>query len=218
MIVHPADQLAATAIIRQILYTIELMKYPRPLILFALLGLLNWPVSAWSGSDTVYISDMLRVGVRPEPDTRSTPVGVITTGMKLDVLDRQDGYLQIRTEKGLVGWIREIYAVEKPPAMIQLASLHSEQGRMQEELEALRQNVETLQDANSTLNSQLDIVKAERSKLQLRLARSTTEQGDTGGQWVFWLPGLFLTALAAFIGGVLWQRSQTARRLGGLRF
>jgi len=193
------------------------MSYRAPILLLALIGLFGAPVQAWSDSDTVYIGDMLRVGVRPQPDSRATPVGVVTTGMQLEVLGRRGDYLQIRTDKGLTGWIKEIYAVEEPPAMILLTRFKEQQAGRLEALEELRESVRTLEEANSSLNEQLDQIKAERSKLQLRLARDATRQNGNISYWVFWLLGLLVAVIAAFAGGVSWQRRQTTRRLGGLR-
>jgi len=190
----------------------------RPLIfLLCLASPFNGPALAADDADTVYIDDKLRVGVRPEPDSRSTPVGVVTTGMQLEVLDSRNDYLRIRTDKGLTGWIKAVYAVEEPPAMIKLEQLEKKRADTLEELEALRQNVTVLEEANNSLNNQLDQVKAERSKLQLRLARDTFTQKQGGSYWFLWLIALVVAAVAAFAGGVLWQRRQTTRRLGGLR-
>ncbi|TDX99602.1 TIGR04211 family SH3 domain-containing protein [Thiohalophilus thiocyanatoxydans] len=192
--------------------------YYRPLIfLICLVGPLNGALHADEDADTIYISDQLRVGVRPEPDSRSTPVGVVTTGMQLEVLDSRNGYLQIRTDKDLTGWIKEIYTAEEPPAMVQLERLETKRAENLEELEALRQNQTALEEANERLNNQLDQVKAERAKLQLRLARDAFGQKQQGSYGLLWLTGLVVSAVAAFAGGVLWQRRQTTRRLGGLR-
>lgn len=210
----PAD----TALIHEIHYTAPVMTYRVLILLFALGGLLGAPAHAQDSDGKVYISDMLRVGVRPEPDSRVTPVGVVTTGMHLEVLAQRDGYMKIRTDKGLTGWIRDIYTTEEPPAMIRLEQVRQQRASMEKELEELRQAVKVLEEANHTLNTQLDNLKAERSKLQLRVARGAAQTKENGGYMIFWLTGLILLGVAAFAGGVVWQRHQTSRRLGGLRF
>lgn len=193
------------------------MHYRTPIFLLVLFGLFGSPTPGLSAPDTVYIGDMLRVGVRPEPDNRATPIGVVTTGMQLEVLDRQNDYLQIRTDKGLTGWIKEIYAIDEPPAVIRLARFEEQRAGMVEELEELRNNAQLLQETNSNLNRQLDQIRAERSELQLRLARNSAEDKENSSYWGFWLLGLVIATVAAFAGGVSWHRRQTTRRLGGLR-
>ncbi len=210
----PAD----TALIHEIHYTAPVMTYRVLIFLFALSGLFGGSAHAQDDDGKVYISDMLRVGVRPEPDSRVTPVGVVTTGMHLEVLAQRDGYMKIRTDKGLTGWIRDIYTTEEPPAMIRLEQVREQRAAMEKELTELRQAVNALEEANQTLNSQLDDLKAERSKLQLRVARSAAQTKESGSMVIFWVIGLVLIGIAAFAGGVVWQRYQTSRRLGGLRF
>ncbi|MFO8024294.1 TIGR04211 family SH3 domain-containing protein [Thiohalophilus sp.] len=194
------------------------MTYRLLILLFALSGLLGGSAHAQDDDKKVYISDMLRVGVRPEPDSRVTPVGVVTTGMHLEVLARRDGYIRIRTDKGLSGWIRDIYTTEDPPAMIRLEQVREQRAAMEKELEELRQAVNVLEEANHTLNNRLDDLKTERSKLQLRVARSAAQTKENGSAVIFWVIGLALIGIAAFVGGVVWQRYQISRRLGGLRF
>ncbi len=101
--------------------------------------------------------------------------------------------------------------------MIRLERLKKARAGILEEREQLRETVKVLEKTNSDLNNQLDELKTERSKLQLRLARDAFNQSENGSYWVLWLVGLGLAVIAAFAGGAFWQRRQTTRRLGGLR-
>ncbi len=191
------------------------MDYKVIIFFSILVSLLPW--SAQADPDTVYISDTLRVGVRSEPDSRAIPIGVVMTGMKLEVLDRQDNFIRIRTEKGLTGWIKDIYALEKPPAVIQLKQLRASQAMVTSGMEELQQTVKVLEETNTSLNEQLEQLKDERSELQLRLARYTNSQKQNSERWIWWLIGLCVMAVAAFTGGIIWHRRQVGQRLGGLR-
>jgi len=192
------------------------MEYRLFIILpLLLLSLLSTP--AQGETDFVYINDVLRVGVRPEPDSRVTPIGVVVTGMKLEVLDRRENYVQIRTDKGLTGWIKSIYITQEPPAMIELKQLKEGQKDVNARLVELQQNLQVLQEANNTLNEQVDQLKTERSELQMRVARDTSGQKQSHHTWIWWLIGLCVVAVAAFTGGIAWHRQETSRRLGGLR-
>jgi len=192
------------------------MEY-RFIIILPVLLLSLFSAPAQAETDIAYINDILRVGVRPEPDSRVTPIGVVVTGMKLEVLDRRDNYVQIRTDKGLTGWIKDIYVTQEPPAMIQLKQLKDGQKDANERLVELQQNLQVLQEANNTLNEQVDQLKSERSELQMRVARNTSGQQQNHYFWIWWLIGLCVVAVAAFAGGIAWHRQETSRRLGGLR-
>ena len=73
----------------------------KQLVLVAFL-MLSIPLA---GAETVYVTDNLRIGVRPEPDNNAPPVGVVISGMKLEVLKRSDDYVKIRSSEGVEGWI-----------------------------------------------------------------------------------------------------------------
>lgn len=195
--------------------TLRSMNYKVVIFLSILVSLPPWSVQA--ETETVYISDTLRVGVRPEPDSRAIPIGVVMTGMELEVLERQDNFIRIRTEKGLTGWIKDIYILEEPPAIIQLKQLRVRQANVSSSLEELQQTVKALEERNTSLSEQLEQLKVERSNLQSRLARDTHSQEQNSEHWIWWLIGLCAVAATTFTGGIIWHRHQTVQRLGGLR-
>lgn len=170
--------------------------------------------------EVVYISDVLRVGVRPEPDSRTSPVGVVITGMRLEVLERQDNYLRIKTDKGLTGWIKDIYVANDPPAMLQLEALQARQDTNKQQLEALQQELQVMQETNQSLSKQIDELRDERSKLlsQVEQVEPAPREHQPVESWTWWMIGLLVVAASAFTGGITWHRQQTIKRLGGLRF
>jgi SH3 domain protein len=168
-------------------------------------------------ADTVYVSDNLRVGVRPEPDSGYTPVGVVLTGMKLEVLDSQKGFLKIRTAQGLTGWIKDIYVVEKAPAIIKLKHLQKRHKQATAQLNEMQGTIKALENANSVLNNKVDQLKQERSRLQLLQAKSISSQHQETSTWYWWLIALAVVIASGFVGGIQWNRYQAMKRLGGLR-
>lgn len=181
-------------------------------------GLVLLLVSLNVMAETVYVSDKLRVGVRPEPDNSYTPVAVVQTGMELTVLDRQNGYLKIESANGITGWIKEIYAVQQKPAILKLQNLEKENTELATELKSQQETINTLEAANKTLNESMDSLKREHSRLQLLQARSRASQEQSGSTWYWWVLLSALIGVGGFVAGMQWHRQQTMKRLGGLRF
>ncbi|MEJ2181491.1 MAG: TIGR04211 family SH3 domain-containing protein [Gammaproteobacteria bacterium] len=100
-------------------------------------------------AETGYVSDTLRVGLRPAPDSHAAPSGVIKTGMRLEVLESSNGYVRVKTEDDQEGWVRDTYIVNKPPAMITLQALQQRHGTLEGKLKTLQENNQVLQEANS---------------------------------------------------------------------
>lgn len=168
-------------------------------------------------AETVYVSDNLRVGVRPEPDSGYAPVGVVLTGMKLEVLDRQQGYLKIKTDDGLIGWIKDIYVIEKAPAILKLQRLQSKHAKLSAQVKEMQETLSALESANNVLNEQVDQLKQERSRLQLLQAKSISREQQENSTWYWWIIALAIVVASGFIGGIQWNRHQAMKRLGGLR-
>lgn len=167
----------------------------------------------------IYVNDNLRVGVRSEPSTRVAPFSVVVTGMKLEVLDQLPDYLKIRTNKGEVGWIKDIYVSNKPPAMLRIKPLKTRNQALKRQIQKRNESITILETANLSLNEQIDNLKKDRSRWQLEKARSNyLQQEAVNGRFWWWisLAGLLLVA-AAFTSGMIWYRQQTMKRLGGLR-
>ncbi|MEJ2142084.1 MAG: TIGR04211 family SH3 domain-containing protein [Gammaproteobacteria bacterium] len=170
-----------------------------------------------AAAETVYVSDQLRVGVRPEPDNAYAPVGVVKTGMKLEVLDRQQGFRKIKTEDGLTGWIKDIYVVEKPPAIITLQEMQEKQTTLSARVKEMEETISSLEGTNNSLKVQVEELKEERSRLQSLQAKSIANQQQSKSTWYWWLLVLLVVLVGAFAGGVQWNRQQSMKRLGGLR-
>ncbi|HEB56946.1 MAG TPA: TIGR04211 family SH3 domain-containing protein [Gammaproteobacteria bacterium] len=167
----------------------------------------------------IYINDNLRVGVRSEPSSRVAPFSVVVTGMKLEVLEQLPDYLKIRTAKGEVGWIKDIYVSDQPPAVMRIKTLKTRYQELKQQILEQDDSIKILETANLALNEQIDNLKKDRSRWQLEKARSDyLQQEAVNGRFWWWisLAGLLLVA-AAFTSGMIWYRQQTMKRLGGLR-
>jgi uncharacterized protein YgiM (DUF1202 family) len=181
------------------------------LILIASLSFFSVTVAAETG----YVSDTLRVGVRPAPNSHAAPIGVVKSGMRMEILESTDGYVRIRSEDNLEGWVRDTYVVKAPPAMVKLETLQQRQNKLQTEAKTLREDNRVLQEANRVLNQRLDQLSTERAKWQLIEARAALADQDTS--WLWWLLGILMIAGAGFYSGISWYRQSVMKRLGGLR-
>ncbi len=188
-------------------------------VLGGLLALMALFTTCIAAAEQVYISDTLRVGVRPEPDNRTVPVAVVLSGARLDVLERTEGYLKVRTEKGVTGWIREAYVTTEPPASLRLEAERERRAELERELAEARETARVLEEANRRLLDRADALAAERSRLIREQARlqATIEPRSFSTAWMWWLLGVAVVAAAGFFTGITWYRASVMRRLGGLR-
>ncbi len=179
--------------------------------------LLLLPVQAFA--QTVYVNDTLRVGVRPEPNNEVGPVSVVVTGMKLEVLERSDAYLKIRTDKGVEGWIKDIYVTNDLPAQLKLAKLAKEHEKLLAQIGNQDDLVKTAEINNVSLLKEVDTLKKSNTGLRLRVlkAEKTGDGAELSVTILLYALLFIVLVIAGFALGVLWYRGQAMKRLGGLR-
>ena len=165
---------------------------------------------------SVYVNDQLRVGVRPEPSQVVAPIGVVLTGMKLEVLAKKDIFIKIRTKDGLEGWIKNIYVTDKTPAILRLKDMNRKYQEVQKQLDDIEKTRAALEEANSILNDKIDTLKVQRAELQRNQAIQivSSVKSATSGMQIVWLVISLILGLAL---GYFWHRHQSMKRLGGLR-
>jgi len=168
-----------------------------------------------TAAEYVYISDKLRVGVRVEPVSGVPPIAVVFTGMRLKVHEKKDGYLKITTDKGITGWIKDIYVTQKEPAVIQLNTLRKKHEELKKQLSKANEDSAILEKANLALNNQLEALKSERRQWSTERAKLMASQYKDSS-W-FWVIELIVLLVASFAAGIFWYKSYVMKRLGGLR-
>ena len=176
--------------------------------------LMAYNSTAWA-VEYVYISDNLRVGVRTDPTGDNLPIGVVFTGMRLEVEERSDGYVKIKTEKGLSGWIKDIYVTKDAPAVIELKHLQASYSKLKKDLAQGNETSAALEKANAALNEQIDELKKDRREWQRqRAVEMASHYNDVSWPWYLLL---ILLLAGSFAGGAVWYRTRAMKKLGGLR-
>lgn len=168
-----------------------------------------------NAAEYVYISDNLRVGVRTEPVSGVPPISVVFTGMRLEVHERVEGYIKITTEKGVTGWIKDIYVTNKAPAIIQLNAFRKKYDQLKKELSQGSDASSILEKANMALTEQVDELKAERREWSRDRAKLMASQYKESS-WL-WLVEILVLIGLSFAAGVFWYKMQVMKRLGGLK-
>lgn len=169
-------------------------------------------------AETVYISDVLRVGVRALPNSNDVPLAVVTSGAELKVLERQAGHLRVRTAAGVEGWIAEVYATSELPAQLQLERVTQERDRLQQELASLRSSASAGSEQAAQLTARVGLLQEENAQLQARAAELAAQlQAHEGGfAWLYYALALIALFFLGVYLGVRWDKERVAQRLGGL--
>lgn len=179
-------------------------------------------MAAWfalpASAETVYIHDILRVGIRTQANSSESPITVVTSGTELSVLERDGGYMRVRTPSGVEGWINSDYTTNELPARMRLERVEKERDALKADLAKARatQNAESSQAEQ--LSARIDSLQQDNQRLQQSVTELTTDlqQKEGGNTWVYIaLAMILLFALGIYLG-VRWAQQRVAQRFGGL--
>jgi uncharacterized protein YgiM (DUF1202 family) len=172
-----------------------------------------------SAAETLYVHDQLRLGVRPAPNSSEKSIASVTTGDALTVLGEQENFINIRTEKGVEGWVSKGYLSAEPPARNQLQSLQQEYEVLLQQQQALQLKFDESQQQGGKSAGALAQLQQENASLQEQLASytDTTTSFYEQYRWLLLLVVLALCFIAGLIVGIRWKARQVAERIGGLQ-
>lgn len=142
-------------------------------------------------AETVYIKDSLLVGLHEEKSIDSAILKVLPTGTALEVLKRENDFVNVRSPKGVAGWISKSYLMANDPNKNQStdATASAAQARIRE-LEAEVQNIKMQQgktqqarpeqQLEQSINSdEIAKLKIENEKLKQQINSNKLKSGES---------------------------------------
>jgi SH3 domain protein len=85
-----------------------------------------------------HITDKLVVGLYPQPGAEGTPLQLLSSGTPLEVLQRKQGFAEVRLADDTQGWVEADYITNEKPAKAMLLETQARLRQMGLELAALR--------------------------------------------------------------------------------
>lgn len=186
-----------------------------------LILLLSLATSGITQAETVYISGANRVGVRAEAGSKDTPLAVVQRGDAVELLEASGDYWRVRTNTGVEGWIKSIYAVHTPPTIVQDRPQNdkttgaSEAHKGEQSMIQLRNQLEQQLAENRQLQSRVEVLNTEVYNLHQSLSDIRGDDPTRHRDWLFLFIALTALAGLGFTLGILWNKHQVAKKLGG---
>ena len=133
-------------------------------------------------AETVYITDSVLVGLHEEKSIDSAILKVLPTGTTLEVIKRDNDFVNVRDPKGVTGWISNSYLMTNNPNKNESTDTSKGQSRIRE-LEAELQNIKLQQDKmeqqnEQTIDTELAKLKAENGKLNQQILFHKLKSGE----------------------------------------
>lgn len=179
-------------------------------------------------AETVYVTDQLKLSVRPQPASNEAPVATVLSGDALEVLEKNDSYWKVRTPDNVEGWVNGRYVTSDVPAVVRLRELQAQQADAGSATEATGQELADTLEQNKRLEKEVGELRQKNHELQARLHEAFDPLSATTGlspaellfkyRWAIGAGIIVLLPLFGFIGGIRWYKRRISARLGGFQF
>jgi uncharacterized protein YgiM (DUF1202 family) len=141
-------------------------------------------------AETMYVTDRLYLSLRKGPDTGEPSLTVLPSDTKVDVIETEGNWAQVKLENGKTGWVIKKYLVKDVPKSVIIEQL-------KEQMEKKSLIPERLQKENAALKKEIDGLKSEI--LQKNKSLEVTSKEKTLKR----LKEIYATGIVALLGGII---------------
>jgi SH3 domain protein len=158
-----------------------------------------------ASAEAAWVKDELRLNLRSGPGVQYRIMGVVKTGDAVEIVERSEGWTQIRVASLGTGWIPVGYLQSEPPARVRLAQSEAQTSEFRDQLDLVSSEAERLKQENEELAARDE---EQRTSID-RLGRENFEL-RAGARWPEWVTGAGILAAGMVLGAIL--RAISARR------
>lgn len=169
-------------------------------LFLVLIGTLSMPTFA----ESAHIADDVYVFMNSGPSNQYRINGRVTSGEAVEVLERRDNYVQVRTQGGKVGWVPAQFVAEglsnqsrMPELEAALEASRKRVAAQQKEIEILQQSAQARQQESEQSRNRVIELEQEIGALKTRIANM--DQSNL----IRWLTHGGLVALGGVLLGLL---------------
>jgi SH3 domain protein len=188
-----------------------------------------------------YVTDKLRLSLYKSASGSGSTLKLLTSGDALKILELSGNYAKVRTDEGLVGWVKSGFLVSEPTASFQLIEEQKKNEILVNQLERYSDTQKLVKDYESTISlmqsdqskmsDQLESVKQELEQEQQTISEleQRLEQEQQGVMsiydvikileeyWYLVAAALISFLIVGFIAGKKMVEAQVKRRFQGMK-
>ncbi len=112
-------------------------------------------------AETLYVTDRILLGLHERPDASSQLVTSLPSGTSVEVVLKQDDFVQVKSEEGVTGWANAAFLMAKPPAQQLLNNLNQQHTQVAQERDKLRKELAQTEKALAEKEAELEKAQAQ---------------------------------------------------------
>jgi uncharacterized protein YgiM (DUF1202 family) len=168
------------------------------------------PAEAAPPAEHAWVGGEVRTNFRANASANSTPLGVVKTGDRVEVVERRGDWTRIRVGDA-AGWIPSAQLDLSPPPTEHVAVLEARVAELQAQLDAATRSAE----ADKERVEQLAATDAEREEAMRRMSEENRDL-RAGERWPYLVTGAGILGIGLAVGLLL--RGGTRRSSSRIRF
>ena len=95
-------------------------------------------ISGYAAAETVYVKGVMKITMRTGPGRDHKIIAMIKSGDSLEMLDSKDGWSNVKTFSGKVGWVLTRFITDKVPVSLLVSKLKQQNKELSESLENVK--------------------------------------------------------------------------------
>ncbi len=180
-------------------------------------------------ADDIYVTGVTKITMRTGPGTEHKIVSMLKSGTKLEIVEYQSDWTQVRTDQGKIGWVLSRFLTQRVPDALMVERLENDNQQLLSKLKAVEEENQTLTVKNATLiqieekYKELKQKSSDFLKLDARFKEMThqyeaqktqiqTLENDLNNEPKLW----FLIGPGVFIVGLFFGLSRRKKRSSSL--
>jgi SH3 domain protein len=161
-------------------------------------------LSSHSLAQAAHIADDVYVFMNSGPSNQYRINGRVTSGEPVEILDRRDEYVQIKTEGGRVGWVPAPFVDEGVSNLSRMPELEAALSASRQQVEAQKQEIRVLKSSANSRLQESQQNQARVAQLEQEIATLKTEIANMDqSNLMRWLTHGGLVALGGVLIGLL---------------
>ena len=128
-----------------------------------------------AGAESVYVVDQLLIGVHEQKARESAILELLPSGTRLEIVKREEGFVQVKTPGGTSGWVDSKYLMSEKPARVSLAELETQHQKVKQSVATAREELKSLRakrgkGIDENTRKELRTLRAENRELKETIA------------------------------------------------
>jgi len=149
-------------------------------------------------TEQAWVNGEIKVNFRATASSQSTPLGVVTTGDAVGVIERRNGWARVLVGENQLGWLPESVLNAEPPPREHLALLEAQ-------VSELRKNLNDAEREAASLRAQMGELSGKDAERDEAMRRISEENRDlrAGERWPYLITGAGILGIGITVGRFL---------------